>query len=222
MKKFLWSAMAMMMVSALSIGFTSCGDDDDPDEVSVGTSMVTLDQKGGSQSINIMSNTKWTVSGSQSWLQVSPMQGSGNGSIIITANENTEGSARTCILTVQAGTASSTVMVTQPGPIFDDDPTGSYVGTLKPMGYSNEPAPCYITITKLSSSTYRLTSLICEEFGININEGYNLVATKQSDGRITLKSETSYSIEASYFQGNLTLSFGMSSDTFFFTGIKNL
>lgn len=222
MKNYLFKLFSMAMFVMMSIGFVACGSDDsDPDKVSVSQPMVTLSETGGNMSISILSNTKWTVSGVPSWLMVSPTSGSGNGTISISATTNTEKNARTCTLTILAGSASSTIMVTQSGPTIDEDPVGSYTGTLKPMGYSDNPAPCYITITKLSTNTYRLTSLICETFGINITGGYNLTGTTTSDGRITLKSETTYSIEGSYYQKSLTLSFAMGSDTFFFTGVKN-
>ena len=102
MKKFLLSSLVLLMGSMLSVSLTSCGGDDDPDNVAVGSPMVSLSQTGGSQSIAITSNTNWTVSGAPSWLMVSPMTGSGNGTITVSASENTE-SARTASLTVQAG-----------------------------------------------------------------------------------------------------------------------
>lgn len=199
----------------------ACSSDSDPDAVTVGVPSVNFSTDGGTQSIPIQSNTTWTVSGAQSWLTVSPMQGSNNGSIMINASVNNERSSRSCILYINAGSASTSVMVSQAGKTIDDTVEGNYVGTLKPMGYVDTPAPCYVSVTKLSNSTYRLTSLICETFSINLNSGYNLVAQSSSDGRVSLTSETTYSIEGSYFQGTLTLSFSIGSDNFFFSGVKN-
>ena len=221
-KNYLWSALAMMVVFALSVGVTSCKKDDpDPDEVSVGTPMVTLVQKGESKSINIMSNTKWTVSGAQSWLQVTPMQGSGNGFINVTANENT-GSPRSCTLTVQAGDAMTSIMISQDGRIGPtiDDLVGDYTGTLKPIGYSDDPARCYVSIEKLSNDAVRISRLLCEEFSMDMNP-VNMLITINNDGSISLRSETSYSIEGTYFMGQLTLSFANSVATWSFTGTKN-
>ena len=101
-----------------------------------------------------------------------------------------------------------------------DQVTGSYTGTLKPVGYNDEPARCYVTMTKLSSDAIRLEKLICEEFSLDMNP-VNLRITEESDGRITLRSETSKSIEGSYYQGQLTLSFANSLATFYFSGKKN-
>ena len=218
-KNFLWSMLAIVMAATLSIGLSSCKKDDpDPDMVSVSLPSVNFQESGGTQSVPITSNTNWTVSGNPSWLTVAPISGSGNGSVMLTAQANTE-SSRSCVLYVQAGTASAVISVTQEnnGPILE----GNYVGTLKPVGYTDAPAPSYVTITKLASTTYRLTSLICETFDINMTSGYNLVATKQSDGRISLTSETSYAIEGNYYQNTLTLNFAIGNVSFFFSGSKN-
>lgn len=221
-KNFFWSLMAFVMTATLSVGLTSCNDDDDePDSVSVSMPAVNFGESGGSQVIQITSNAKWTISGAPTWLTVAPMQGSGNGSISINASTNTEKGSRNCTLFVNAGSASTMIMVTQSGKVVDNNLEGSYVGTLKPMGYTDNPAPCYVTITKLSSTTFRLTSLICETFGINVTQGLNLVAKSESDGRIALTSETTYVIEGNYFQGNLTLNFSIGNDNFFFSGVKS-
>lgn len=98
--------------------------------------------------------------------------------------------------------------------------SASYTGTLKPVGYTNEPARCYVTITRLSDDAVRLSSLICEKFEMDMN-AVNLTIKKQSDGRITLQSETSKSIEGTYYQGQLTLSFSTPRATYYFSGVKN-
>lgn len=92
---------------------TACPDDPDPDSVSVSMPSVNFGESGGSQSIQVMSNTKWTVSGNPGWLTVAPMQGSNNGAITIIASENTEKSSRNCVLFINAGDASATVSVNQ-------------------------------------------------------------------------------------------------------------
>jgi (4-O-methyl)-D-glucuronate---lignin esterase len=65
---------------------------------------------------NITSNTSWTVTDNQSWLTVSPTSGSNNGTVTVTAQQNTGASARTAAVTVSAtGVPSQTVTVTQSG-----------------------------------------------------------------------------------------------------------
>ena len=223
-KNFLWSLLTMMMVGLLSVGFVSCSsDDDDSDEVSVSNTSISLSESGGSQTILVKSNTKWTVSGNPAWLTVAPVQGSGDGAISLTASANTETGSRNCTLYVNAGSASTFVSVYQSGKTKlspADELSGSYTGTLKPMGYSDDPARCYVTLSKLSSDAVRIDKLLCEEFGLDLNP-VNLTIKEESDGRISLRSETSKSVEGSYYQGQLTLSFSNSLATFYFSGTKN-
>lgn len=117
-KKYLWSLITFVMVTMLSIVSTSCGGDDsssEPDRVSVSLPSVNFGESGGSQSIQVTSNTKWTVSGNPGWLTVTPMQGSNNGAFSLTATANTDKDSRNCVLYVSAGDASAMVSVTQSG-----------------------------------------------------------------------------------------------------------
>lgn len=117
-KKYLWSLITFVMVTMLSIVSTSCGGDDsssEPDRVSVSLPSVNFGESGGSQSIQVTSNTKWTVSGNPGWLTVTPMQGSNNGAFSLTATTNPDKSSRNCILYISAGDASAMVSVTQSG-----------------------------------------------------------------------------------------------------------
>lgn len=105
----------------LSLTLTACGsDDEDSDEVSVSMSSVNFSESGGSQSIQVISNTKWTISGNPGWLTISPMQGSNNGAFSITANTNTEKSSRNCVLYINAGSVSAMVSVNQSGKVQEN------------------------------------------------------------------------------------------------------
>lgn len=218
MKKFLWSALAIMMVSALSIGFTSCGDDDDPDEVAVGTPMVNFDKKGGSQVVQIMSNTGWTVSGAQSWVQVSPMTGSNNGMISITVGKNT-GSYRSCSLIIQAGSVSATIAINQDGDDDDDDDlatraSGIYVGKLTSGGEIVNDA-YKITITRLNSTSVEVDAAFFGGDPVNFN-------VSESQGQLLL-TNANYSEINMYITGNtLNCSFVNAAQTMTsFVGTKN-
>lgn len=107
----------MAVFVGLSLTLSSCGGDDDPDEVSVSIPSVNFGENGGSESIMVMSNTKWTVSGNPGWLTVAPMQGSNNGAFTISANPNSEKESRNCILYINAGSASAVVSVSQSGKV---------------------------------------------------------------------------------------------------------
>ncbi|HKX32370.1 MAG TPA: BACON domain-containing carbohydrate-binding protein [Blastocatellia bacterium] len=85
--------------------------------LSVSTGTVNVAAAAGSTgTFNITSNTGWTVTDNQPWLTVSPASGSNNGTVTVTAQENTGATARTTTVTVSAtGVPSRTVTVTQSG-----------------------------------------------------------------------------------------------------------
>lgn len=114
----------MAVFVGLSLTLTACGsDDDDAENVSVSMSSVNFGDSGGSQNIQVTSNTQWYVSGNPGWLTVSPMQGSNNGSFLITANPNTEKLGRNCNLYIKAGNASTSVYVNQSGKVQETQVT---------------------------------------------------------------------------------------------------
>ncbi|MBR1575367.1 MAG: BACON domain-containing protein [Bacteroidales bacterium] len=64
------------------------------------------------RTVQVTSNTIWTVSTEAGWLEISPSSGNGDGSFSISAPDNL-GPARSATLTVQAGTVTRTVSVSQ-------------------------------------------------------------------------------------------------------------
>lgn len=106
--------LATLMLALLTVSFVSCKDDE-ADEVAVSQPSVNFSDNGGSQTIQVLSNTKWTVSGAPYWLTVAPSQGSGNGMMTLSATANTDKQARNCTLYVQAGDAYTMVTVNQSG-----------------------------------------------------------------------------------------------------------
>ena len=70
---------------------------------------------GSNETFNITSNTSWSVTDDASWLDVSPVIGSNNGTITVTANSaNTGTSPRTAtVTTTGTGVANMMVTVTQ-------------------------------------------------------------------------------------------------------------
>ena len=79
------------LVVAVAAMFTGCSDNDyDPtylSEVRVSTSFVSLNTSGGSTSIDLTAAGSWSVSEVPEWLTVSPMSGSGSGTITFSAGE---------------------------------------------------------------------------------------------------------------------------------------
>jgi hypothetical protein len=85
--------------------------------LSVSPATVTIPAAANSTgTLNVTSNSNWTVTDDQAWLNVSPASGSNNGTLRATAQQNTGASTRTGLVTVAAtGAPSQTITVTQAG-----------------------------------------------------------------------------------------------------------
>ena len=132
-----------------------------PDNVAVNPTAVKLSYAGGSQSISVVSNTNWTIdnwtfANGVSWLKVSPVAGSGNGTITISADENTE-SERAASFELHAGSALATIRIIQQGKPLADMVAGTYVGKLT---YGDEVLDdAYtITVTKVNDTSVTVTA----------------------------------------------------------------
>ena len=75
----------------------------------------TFTAAGGSQSIGIQSNAAWTVSVDGSWLNVSPLSGNGNGSIVIKADAYEDKTDRKATVAVTVEGRKATLTVVQKG-----------------------------------------------------------------------------------------------------------
>lgn len=85
------------------------------DTLSVSPATMTFEAEGGStQVLNVMSTTTWSLSLSAGWLHASPSAGSGDGTVNIIADVNTDTEPRTATITVN-GADTKTVEVTQKG-----------------------------------------------------------------------------------------------------------
>ena len=72
-----------------------------PPTLVAGTDTITLDAFSGSQSLlKITSNINWDISENSNWLTITPLSGSGNDSVMITAAENQTTSPRISIVTI--------------------------------------------------------------------------------------------------------------------------
>ena len=220
-------ALLLMMVTASTV-FTSCTPDEKESTLTVdgsSSTSVSFSERGESNTVWVQSNTSWRVSGKVSGIEVFPSEGNGSTEVTIIASQNTSKSPRQggIRFLTNDGDASAYVNIYQEGSgsVSDNsDVSGSYVGTLKPIGFSDSPARAYVTLTRLSSDAVRLSCLICEEFGMDMNP-VNLKVRKGSDGSYTLTSETNKSIQGTYYGGQLTLTFSNSLASFYFTGYKD-
>ena len=84
--------------------------------LSLSTDTLEFSFAGEQKSVEISSNTDWTVSSDDSsWLTIAPLSGSNNGVVMITASENETVSARSAIITVKGDGLSQKVGVSQEG-----------------------------------------------------------------------------------------------------------
>ncbi len=97
-------------------------------EVSSATLSVTY-QEGSTGTFNITSNISWTASGSATWFILSSTGGSGDATIIVTAQKNPTTSVRTATVTLSGtGVANKTVTVNQDGaPTGFDETSDSHI-----------------------------------------------------------------------------------------------
>ena len=72
-----------------------------------------IESPASTKSINVTSNTTWTVTSDQPWLTARKLRGTGNDSVTLGATENKSTTTRTATVTFTAGSLSKTVNVTQ-------------------------------------------------------------------------------------------------------------
>ena len=96
--------------------------------------------------------------------------------------------------------------------------SGNYVGTLKVLGYSDEPERAYATLTRMSGDVVSF-KISCEAYKLDLDP-VNLVVEKKN-GVVTLTSESTYAIEGSITADVLTVTFSTSNYTYMFSGKKD-
>ena len=117
MKKLLKTLFAVQALIAL-FALTACSSDsEESSTISVDASTLKFEADGRSQTFSIQSNTNWTIIGNANWVQVSPASGSGSKSVVVSTQENTTTSPRSCTLnlTTDDKAASTTVLIVQAG-----------------------------------------------------------------------------------------------------------
>ena len=102
-KDFLWSLLAIVMAATLSVGLSSCSDDDDPDpELTVSPEKLDFGVNADSKSFSITSNVGWTVVSNKEWITVNQPSGSDNGSVYVDVEKNEDFSERSGRITITA------------------------------------------------------------------------------------------------------------------------
>jgi mannan endo-1,4-beta-mannosidase len=83
--------------------------------LNLSASTLSLAAAASSDPVGISSNVNWSVTDDQSWLSASPVSGTGNATLTLSATANTGTSARTGTVTVTGGNITRTLAVTQAG-----------------------------------------------------------------------------------------------------------
>lgn len=89
------------------------------------TSLLTFDASAGSESITVSTDGKWTAKVTEeatSWLSITPISGTGNGTIQISVTENANDEERTGEVQVTVGSTTKSVGIVQNGKYFTVSP----------------------------------------------------------------------------------------------------
>ena len=100
-------------------GLIICGcEKQDPPSLILATTEISLPYEGGNEDVSFMTNQSWSVTSSDSWIDLNPVSGNASESfqhIKLTVLENGAEDARHAVVTVTAGTITKTVTVLQAG-----------------------------------------------------------------------------------------------------------
>jgi len=137
--------------------------------LTVSTASVSFESNGGTQTLQISSNTNWTIKNSDTWVTVSPASGFGNASIALTASGNTS-SQRSCQLTIitNDNIASQAVQITQTPSPLADQVSGTYSGRLK-LGEDILEDAYIVSISKLTNTTVAVSAGFLGNQAMNFN-----------------------------------------------------
>ena len=116
-KNYLLSLTAVMMAAVVSVGMTSCDDDDDVDNgfVNVEQTSINFDASGKTDKdkITINSNTDWTASVDSSWCKLKSNVGKSGEQIEISVEPNGTKDKRECTISIYAGNKNANIKITQ-------------------------------------------------------------------------------------------------------------
>ena len=185
----------------------NCGPDPENEgpTLSVLPLAITLEADGSGQTVNVSSNTSWTVRTDDSWLTCSPSGGSGGASITIRASVNTgEQRYSKITLTDKTGRASAEVRVTQKGaeaPPTPPTPTTSLEISKNSLSFQATGGNDSFTITSNTSWT------------VSSNQSWCTVSpvSGSNNGTITVKAEENKSTTAR--SANITVRYGDNNAT---------
>jgi hypothetical protein len=96
----------------------------------------------GSVTYTVSSNISWTAGDNQSWVTLSPANGTNNGTITATYAQNTSGAVREAIITVSGSNQAQTVILTQAANTSncsnDNEPANNSISSAPFITFSND------------------------------------------------------------------------------------
>lgn len=154
----------------LAAGVAACSDDDNEVQSSVSLSVneVNVTLEGGESTFTVQTVDDWSITtDGQTWYTVSPTQGTGTTEVTLTIEASEEVAPRAAVITVQSGTATATLAITQTGSENPEDPTDQEISIRAAGGE--------------------------REIVLPTNDGYEVVIPDDADW-ITLVEENEFSI----------------------------
>ncbi len=147
-----------------------------------------VSNNSGSVPFYVTSNVSWNVTDHSSWLTVSPISGSGNGTLTATYSANSSGDPRVGTITVTDGEIVNTVSVTQSG-------TELYVSPAN-RSVSNTSGKTSFTVTSNAS------------WSVSDNVSWLTVSPTKGSGNGTLDAAFTENISANERTGTITVTSG--------------
>ena len=142
--------------------------------LSVSNASISFPASGGSQNVDITSNTTWTATESLTYLSVSPASGTNNGSVTIKCDPNTSTVARTGSITISGiGAASKSITFTQAGLapvlnvtpdslVFQDTGGTQQISIESNMTWTLSESLTFVSLSATSGSNNRIIDVICQ------------------------------------------------------------
>lgn len=84
---------------------------------------LSFESKDESKSVEIKTDGAWSAKSNDDWIHISPLNGSGNSTLIVSVDENTADDSRTGSIDVSVGDKTQTIAVTQTGKYITITPT---------------------------------------------------------------------------------------------------
>ena len=166
MKKTLIAAVAVLV-------FAACNKEVAP-TLDLSTSNVEFTAEGGSVTIDVKSNTFWTVSTeTAAWYTVTPTYGNGDGTVTVTAKQHTDAQIRSSKLTFEAESLIKTVALIQNKPALPDEvqvfsyelrPSAQELSIDAPSNYT------YVVVPQTENDAIRIKGGMSDKINIQIDE----------------------------------------------------